>query len=116
MKKDLLFTLLVIIIMGMLPVSGQTVKQVFIDNSKGMINQGAPLPAGSLFYLTGSIDETITLVKAELFRNEKASSLVFSNQWKRHYSDEGQAFYIPVDYKLHPNSKYNIHLKIINPL
>jgi hypothetical protein len=110
MKKNLLFTVLVILTMGNLPASAQTVKQVFIDNSKGMVNQGAPLPAGSLFYLTGGINEDVTLVKAELFRNEKASSLVFSNQWKRHYSDEGQAFYIPVDYKLQPNSKYNVHL------
>ncbi|MEJ7829707.1 MAG: hypothetical protein WKF91_15970, partial [Segetibacter sp.] len=52
-------------------VRAQAVKQVFIDNSKGgMVNQGSPLPAGSFFYLTGAINDDITLVKGELYRND----------------------------------------------
>ncbi len=111
MQKSLLILPLSLLFISLSsPVAAQVVKQVFIDNSKRMVNGGSPLPAGSLFYLTGGINEEITLVKAAIYRNEKSGSLVFSDQWTRHYSDEGQAFYIPVDHKLQSNSRYNIHL------
>lgn len=112
MKKSLFTFVATFLITGIFSgATAQAIRQVFIDNSKGgMIDQGTPLPAGSFFYLTGGINDAITLVKAELYRNDKKKSLLYSNEWNRHYSDEGQTFYIPVDYKLQPNSSYNIHL------
>lgn len=112
MKKSLLALFFASVLTGIFSLANaQAVKQVFIDNSKGgLINQGTPLPAGSFFYLTGGINDDITLVKAELYHNDKKKSLIYSNEWNRHHADEGQTFYIPVDYKLQPNSSYNIHL------
>ena len=108
MHKNFTWSLAVLLCILSQTVTSQTVKQVFVDNNKRLFNDGNPLPAEHYFQVTGGIPAEVSLIKFELYKNPGDKTPLYVDSWKRHFSDNGRTFYIPVDYKLQSNRTYSI--------
>lgn len=85
-------------------------RQVFIDNTKRTFNEGNPLPSGEYFQVTGGIPADVSHVILKIYSKPSDRSPIYTGEWKRHFSDKSQSFYIPVDEKLSPNREYTLRL------
>ncbi|HRI28826.1 MAG TPA: hypothetical protein PK239_15535 [Chitinophagales bacterium] len=88
-------------------------EMVVFEYEKNYFNQGNPLPAESFIMLSGQVDQGIDMVKVELYKggSSKRKKALYENTWKRSYSNIGEKFDLPLNYKLHGGEQYDVVMK-----
>ncbi len=108
MKKIQIFLSLMVMY---LPISAQYETVVF-NYERSQFNDGQPLPAEENLTLTGQVNKNVQMVEVLFLRPGllQGSSLYYSGQWVREYSNTSERFIVPVNYKLRQNSEYDIRI------
>lgn len=97
-------------------INGQYTTVVF-NYEKSFFNEGEPLPAEKKFIVTGSMDSKIEMVELMIFRpNGKYENPLYVSAWKRPFDNTSSTFYIPVEYVLRSNDKYELSVSYYTPL
>lgn len=113
MKQQLLLHyLLILSILGLTKASYAQYETVLFDYERNYFNQGQALPAESYFILSGQIDQKIELVEALIYRSQKKQGKpLYRSSWKRSFTNKGETFEIPMNYKLRGSNIYDITFK-----
>lgn len=104
MKKWLgCFTLILLSFVGF-----AQVKTVSLDYQNNIFNEEQPLPIGTNFVIKGAINNNISVVTMDLFKNHHRKDTLYSTQWRRPIGNASNTFMMPVYYKLRGNDQYDI--------
>lgn len=87
-------------------------EMVVFEYEKNYFNQGNPLPAESFIMLSGQAEAGTDLVQVELYKGgSKHKKPLYSSLWKRSFSNTGEKFELPLNYKLRGDEQYDIVMK-----
>ena len=102
--------LLVVVIGLLFAISAQAQHATVVYNyERNFFNENQPLPAETPFILSGGVADDISMVVFEILKSNKDKQL-HEAAWKRPEGSALGAFNLPVNYKLHGNSKHDFRL------
>lgn len=87
-------------------------KSILLEPQTRKINQGDPLPSQSSFDIQVPVGKEIGIIKLNVFRGNKSSDIIQRAYWTRPVNFRGDFAEIPVDVRLHNNSKYGFDVTL----
>src|SRR5438874_1265198 len=81
-------------------------KSVLLEPQTRKINQGEPLPSQSSFDIQVPVGREIGIITINVFRGNKPSDVIEKTYWTRAVYFKGEVAELPLDVRLHNNSKY----------
>ncbi len=88
---------------------------VVLQYERNYFNQGQPLPAESYIILSGAIRTDIEMVEVDILRpvkrDKEQNPPLYSSAWKRSFSNKGESFEVPINFKLRGNNEYDVILR-----
>ncbi len=106
--KKILMSLAAVLTLGHTAIAQYT--PVNFDYEKTSFNENLPLPAEKNLMIKGQVSEVISQVRFTIFKNNNHNSPLNVSTWRRSFSNNSQAFDLPINYKLRGGSEYDFQL------
>ena len=81
-------------------------KSILLEPQTRKINQGEPLPSQSSFDIQVPVGKETGIIMISVFKGNSASDIIQKTSWTRPVYFKGDFAELPVDVRLHNNSKY----------
>jgi len=104
--------LALLLLLGFTSAAFAQYEMVVFEYEKNYFNQGNPLPAESFIMFSGQAETGTDLVTIDVYKGgSKHKKPLYTGTWKRSFSNTGEKFELPLNYKLRGDEQYDIVLK-----
>ena len=83
-----------------------------LEPQKRKINQGSPLPVQTPFTIQVPAGKNIGIIKINVFRGSRSDNTIEQTSWTRPVLFAGDFAELPVDIRLHSNTRYGFDVKM----